>query len=78
MPKFYFHVDGVQDPEGIELSGLAEAKCEAVRYAGRLICDSAGDFWNAADWNMKVSDENGLDLFALHFAGVEAPAIRSR
>jgi hypothetical protein len=59
----------------MELPSIAEAKCEAVRYAGRLICDHAGEFWNSSDWNMTVTDECGLTLFTLRLVGTESPAI---
>ena len=79
MPRFYFHIEdgtSIADDVGMELPDVAEAKCEAVRYAGRLICDHAGEFWDAGQWNMTVSDERGLTLFALHLSGTEAAAIR--
>jgi hypothetical protein len=75
VPKYFFNMDNaVPDLQGTEIKDLAEAKCEAVRMAGRIICDQAGDFWDRADWNMTVSDETRLTLFALHFVGVEAAA----
>ena len=79
MPRYFFHIDDGKSPrdiEGVELANLAEAKCEAVKTAGRLICDAAGDFWDRSEWNMNVTDRSGLTLFALHFMGVEAPAGR--
>ena len=79
MPLFHFHIeDGseIRDDLGMELPGVPEAKCEAVRFAGRLICDHAGQFWNAADWALTVTDENGLSLFRLQLIGTESPAIR--
>ena len=41
MPRFFFHVEDRPDDEGTELPSVAAAKCEAVRYAGKLICDEA-------------------------------------
>ncbi|MFL6762449.1 MAG: DUF6894 family protein [Sphingomicrobium sp.] len=79
MARYYFNIDdgaGIEDTVGMELSSLAEAKCEAVSYAGRLICDHAGRFWNSGDWNMTVTNENGLSLFSLQLVGTESPAIR--
>lgn len=75
---YYFQVDdgsGIADDLGMELSSLTDAKCEAVRYAGRLICDHAGKFWHSGDWAMTVTDEKGLALFTLRLSGTEAPAI---
>jgi len=75
MPTFYFSVCGERDDHGYELPSLAAAKCEAVRYAGKLICDSADRFWDSADLTMEVSDETELVLFRLSFCGVDAPVI---
>lgn len=79
MPRYFFHVaeDGVLDELGEELDNLAAAKCHAVKYAGNLICDSAGEFWDRGDWKMTVTSESGLTLFELHFVGIEAAAILS-
>lgn len=78
MPRFHFTV-GQDAPDltgdGIDLPGLAEAKCEAVRYAGKLLCDRASEFWDTGDFVMTVTDDKGLTLFSLQFSAVEAPAI---
>ena len=79
MPRFHFNVENrsrEQDEEGTVLPSLAEAKCEAVRYAGRLICDEASEFWDTGEFVMTVTDDQGLALFSLHFNAVEAPAMR--
>jgi hypothetical protein len=81
MPRYYFHVEdgtGMRDDEGCELADLAKAKCEAVEYAGKLICDYASDFWNHDGWHMRVTDETDLTLFELHFVGVESAAVLRR
>jgi hypothetical protein len=75
VPRYFFNIDGAApDTEGTEIKDLAEAKCEGVRMAGRIICDQAGDFWDRAEWNMTVSDATRLALFTLHVVGVEAAA----
>jgi hypothetical protein len=81
MPKYFFHVqDGTAspDPDAIELKDLADAKCAAVKMAGRIICDSSKEFWSRSEWQMTVSDENDLTLFTLDFVGIEAPASLTR
>lgn len=60
------------------LPNLADAKCEAVRYAGRLLCDRASEFWDTGEFMMTVTDDSGLTLFTLQFSAVEAPVIRAR
>ena len=75
MPQFVFHIHG-GPTKVVEGLSLAEAKCEAVRFAGQLICDSADRFWDAAGFELMVSDVDGLVLFTLQLIGTEAPAIR--
>ncbi|HEX9948390.1 MAG TPA: hypothetical protein VGA98_12675 [Allosphingosinicella sp.] len=77
MPRYFFHIEdgaATRDDEGIELENVAVAKCEAVKLAGQMICDSAGGFWNHRDWKLTAASETGLTLFCLHFIGIEAPA----
>jgi uncharacterized protein DUF6894 len=77
MPRYYFNIDGLpSDPEGTVMSDVVTAKCEAVKLAGRYICDAAGDFWDTQDWGLTVTDEIGLTLFSLRFMGMEAPSLR--
>lgn len=78
MPRYFFHIDdglSARDDEGTELRDLAVAKCEAVKLAGQLICDTAGGFWDRQEWKLTATNEEGLTLFCLHFVGIEAPAV---
>jgi hypothetical protein len=80
MPRYYFHVDdgiAVHDDEGTELKDVAVAKCEAVKLAGQMICDSAGKFWDSQEWTLTATNEHDMTLFCLHLVGVEAPASMS-
>lgn len=77
MPLFYFQIDGRPDDLGVDLSDVAAAKCEAVRFAGKAICDSADQFWDAGDFSMSVTNESGLILFTLSLTGTEAPVLQS-
>ena len=81
MPRFYFHIDDGSEIIGdlsMDLSSVAAAKCEALRYASRLICDDAERFWDAGELQMTVADAKGLTLFslALTLSAVDAPSIR--
>ena len=78
MTRYFFHIeDGIaaQDDEGVELATLAEAKCEAVKFAGRSICDDAGRFWDSGEWKLTATDASGMTLFSLTFIGTDAPAV---
>lgn len=75
MPTFRFDVQGGSDVLAVDLPSIAAAKCEAARYAGRLLCEAADSFWSAPVFTVTVSDESGLTLFVLTVSGVGAPAI---
>jgi len=78
MPRYFFHIeDGptTRDEEGTELKDVSVAKCEAVKLAGQMICDSAASFWDRQEWKLTATNEDGLILFCLHFVGIEAPAV---
>jgi hypothetical protein len=74
MPAFHFQLDGDPDAEAIELSDLAGAKCEALHFAARHICEAANAFWDRVEWTLSVSDEKRLTLFALRIVGTESAA----
>jgi hypothetical protein len=38
VPKFFFHFENCPDGLGLELPSIAQAKSEAARYAGKLLC----------------------------------------
>jgi len=77
MARFIFHVEGHPDDQERDLPNIAAAKCLAVRYAGELICEEAESFWEEAEFNMIVMNEEGLILFTLTLTGLEAPVLRS-
>jgi hypothetical protein len=76
--RYFFHLEHATDTDGVELESLAEAKCEAARRAGKLLCEVAERFRDSGEFNMSVSDENGLVLFTLVLSTIEAPAIMGR
>ena len=82
MARFYFHTNHpaeliIQDDEGVDFPTVHDAKCAAVKYAGQLLADVAEHFWDEANFDLTVTDENGLILFSMRVLGIEAPAIRS-
>lgn len=47
VARYFFHTNNPLvsgDVEGVEFESIAAAKCEAVRFAGQLMCDSADHF----------------------------------
>jgi hypothetical protein len=83
VPRFYFHSNhpserDAQDDEGFEFPTVHKAKCEAVKFAGQLLADTAEHFWDDGDFELTVTDDRGLVLFAMRIVGIEAPAVRAR
>lgn len=76
MPRYFFHVEDGPDDLGMDLPSLGDAKCQAVRYAADIMCDSAATFWDKAAFTMWVEDDTGLILFSIHVLGTDAPVIR--
>lgn len=82
MPRFYLHTNHpsqcvAQDDEGFDFPSIHAAKCEAVKFAGALLSDTGEHFWDTGDFELTVTDEKGLVMFAMWVVGIEAPAIWS-
>ena len=75
MRRYFFHTDSRRDLNGVYLASMADAKCEALAVAGRMMCDQAAAFWDAAEWCLTVSDQDNLALFQLNIMGADAPVI---
>lgn len=78
MPKFHFHLDDNSDEQGLELPDFAAAKCEALEFAARHICDAASAFWDRENWTLTVTNERGLTLLQLQIVGTQSPAASSK
>lgn len=76
MPRYFFHIDNgsqAPDPEGTEMSGVDEARAEAISLAGEVLRELDGAFWHqGSPWTMHVTDERNRLLFSLHF-GAKVP-----
>jgi hypothetical protein len=77
MSEYQFRVDDKAEVHRFDACNLAEAKCEAMKIAGRTICEEARFFWNKASWGMTVTNDWGLTLFRLEVSATEAPAMRA-
>ena len=65
MPRFHFNIMGSAvhlDFEGTELPDITAAACEARRYAGRMLSDSALMPGTDEEWRVEVTDSLGLLL----------------
>ena len=79
MPRFHFNILGGavhRDFEGTELPDIKAAACEARRYAGRMLSDSALMPDTEEEWRVEVTDPLGLILLqiAVTVTGASATA----
>jgi hypothetical protein len=79
VPKFFFNLQGgaMPDREGVELPDVAAAKMVAVQTACAIISQNVSEVLERGEWQMAVSDEQGLALFSLTFFTTDAPAVRT-
>ena len=73
MPFYYFHLNSEPDAISFHAEDLDDAKCEATKLAGQIICDKARTFWDTGDWILTVTDADHLTQFQLQFVGTDAP-----
>jgi hypothetical protein len=70
MARYFFHLrDGREfiDHEGTVLSGIDEARAQAVVNSGEVLRESGAKFWNGQEWRLWVTDEVGATVCALRF-----------
>ncbi len=75
--RYFFNIAGsVVDPddEGIDLSGLSEARIEAVRFAGEYLRERPQVMWLGDEFRVEVTNHEQLILFTFIAIGVDAPA----
>jgi len=75
MARYIFNMAS-RPPVEMDLPSVVVAKCEAVRYLGRMVCDEAAHFWESGELSLMVSDDKGLLLFTMYMIGRDAPALR--
>ncbi len=77
MPRYHFNVHNGEeliDRVGTELPNIVFARREAIRFAGKLLDEGAGDILPGNEWRMDVTDVSGLILFQLDFNVSQSPA----
>ena len=78
MPRFHFNIMGSavhRDFEGTELPDITTAACEARRYAGRMLSDSALMPGTEEEWRVEVTNPLGLILLRIAVTVTGASAI---
>jgi hypothetical protein len=74
MPHFFLHfTDGektIKDPDGLELSGPAAARAEAIAFGRELVTREEMD-WSG--WSVVIADEGGRQGDAIPLLGIARP-----
>lgn len=76
MPRFFFHIeDHVHeiDEDGQELTDAAEARVQAIIFAGSLLRDDPDLVWDGRQFEVRVTDEDGRYVTAVHVSAIDAP-----
>jgi hypothetical protein len=78
MPHYFLHfTDGektIKDPDGLELSGPAAARAEAITFGRELVTREEMD-WTG--WSVVIHDEGGRQLDAIPLLGLARTGIRA-
>ena len=60
--------------EVMDLSNSDEARVEAAKRIGLLLHAHAGRIWAEEDWQMDVTDDQGLILFVINISALRSSA----
>ena len=77
MAFYHFEVrtpSHVMITEGAEFADGTAARVEAAKRVGSLLHDHAGQLWVDQDWQMDVTDDNGLILYVIQISALRSAA----
>ncbi len=77
MPLFFFHIDDhihEIDEDGQELADAAEARVQAIIFAGAQLRDDPGLVWDGQQLEIRVTDEAGKPVTAVHVSATDLEA----
>ena len=78
MGRYFFHLEAAKlwlDEEGTELPDIAAAKGQAVQYIAEHLHRKPNHFWEADNFEVRVTDSNDLTLFLVAVIATLSPAI---
>lgn len=77
MPRYMFDIEDHVldlDDEGQELAGPAEARIQAIIYAGAILRDDPDLVWDGRELKVRVHEEGGPVIVTIHVHAVDTPA----
>jgi hypothetical protein len=58
----------------VEEESLTDLRLEMARFVGELLKDHAALIWADEDWQIDVTNDEGLILYVIHISASETPA----
>lgn len=77
MPTFHINVrtaSHIAQTVDVERDDHTALRVELARFVGELLKDHAELIWTDEDWQIDVSDDEGLILYVMHIAAMKTPA----
>ncbi|MFC4255370.1 DUF6894 family protein [Croceibacterium xixiisoli] len=78
LPFYNFEVrtpTHVMLTEGAELADSTAARVEAAKRTGQLLTEHAGELWVDQEWQMDVTNAEGLILYMLQISAFRSAAV---
>jgi hypothetical protein len=77
MPKYHINVrteSHIATTVDVERDDHTALRIELAQFVGELLKDHAEMIWTDEDWQIDVSDDDGLVLYFMHIAAMKTPA----
>ena len=77
MPRYFFDVKdhGMEvDDLGVDLADVAEARKQALIFAGAILSDDPDLVWDGSELQVRVRDAAGIGVLTVHISATDGPA----
>jgi hypothetical protein len=77
MPLFHINIrtdSHIANTLNVERESLTDLRLEMARFVGELLKDHAELIWVDEDWQIDVTNDEGLILYVIHISASETPA----
>jgi hypothetical protein len=77
MPTYHINIrteSHIADFVKVEKESLTDLRLEMARFVGELLKDHAELIWADEDWQIDVTNGEGLILYVIHISASETPA----
>jgi hypothetical protein len=77
MPIYHINVrteSHIADTLDVEKESLTDLRIEMARFVGELLKDHADLIWIDQDWQIDVTNDDGLILYVIQISASETPA----